>query len=760
MPDETKNVKNQKTNWYSFPSFEINDLNNEKVLSSLLKFINTLPFYVLVVDFCNNKYKTLLINDQMAKSIGTTVNEIIGKDIREYLEKEVKQKRLKYAKRMIETKQPQFFEDKKENRYFSNEFYPHVDKNGIIDYGLALVRDITRQKQEEQKKIGRKEAYYQSLIQNSMDIITVINKKEEITYISPSIKKILGYTPKERLGKNVFENVHPLDQEKLKKYFSEISSTSNPTKKIVIRIKDKQGKWHYLESIGNNQLNNPQINGLIINSRDITNRLKQEMEKNAILDNTSEIIAYHDLNHNIIWANKAYQKETGLSLEELIGRKCFHAWGLNQECKNCPTTKALQTGKSQQAVFSPDSQKNWPSHFKTWLIKADPVINENDQIIGVIELSYDITQQRRANEEIKRTKEYFEKLVNNTSEIIFTIDKNYRIILWNKTAENITGIKAKKIVGRDIRKIDNFENSSEITTFLNQRLNGQPATIDEIIIKTFFGSKRLVNVSPSIVKDQKNNITDVIFICNDITMKDATHGKLVTSRSYLIIDDTMETTFSIFNNLINANQKGLFITRMQYEKAIQHINKKHASIVLLSPTSMEAVKTIQSLKELKEQIKKFVTENKNGVICINRSDYLFTLYGYQDVLITLYDINDIIRKNKALFLFQVNNELLDKNQLQTLKEEFYSLPSKEIKQIFLDDRLFEMLRYIYEQNQSNNRVYQKNLCSQLSISKVTAQKRIDELINKGLILSKKQGRIKNLYITNKGKEMLRKGTSM
>ena len=59
---------------------------------------------------------------------------------------------------------------------------------------------------------------------------------------------------------------------------------------------------------------------------------ESEKEKTLILDNTVEIIAYYDISCCFQWANKAYQKATGLSLEELKGQICYQAWGLDKFC--------------------------------------------------------------------------------------------------------------------------------------------------------------------------------------------------------------------------------------------------------------------------------------------------------------------------------------------------------------------------------------------------------------------------------------------
>jgi len=751
---EGKDAK-QQSDQILIPSFELKDLNDKKILSTLLGFINKLPYLIIVLDFRKERYKTLLINEKMAKSLGKTVENIIGRNITEFIPT-ARNKRVEIAKRMIDTKKAQFFMDQREDRVFYNEFYPHLDKQGKVEYGIAIVRDITEQKKEEQQKINEKEAYYESLIENSMDLITVVNKSGIILYTSPSIQKLLGYKPSRRIGKKIFEIIHPEDLSSFTNYFNGMLTHPKLKNTIIFRIKDKKGTWHHFETIINNQIQNSEINGLIINSRDITKRFEQEREKNAILDSTSEIISYHDINHNIIWANKAYQKQTGLSLKELKGKKCYHAWGLDRVCAKCPISKALQTGKPHQGIMSPEQRKSWPSDYKTWLIKGDPVLDQDGNIIGAIELSYDITDRQKADEEIKRTKEQLEKLVNSAHELIFSVDKNYKITLWNQSAENFTGLKTTNMLGKDIRKITHFENANMLSEFLKNRFQGNISTIDKIEMNTLFGSKRTFGVSTSIIKDKDEKTTDVVFICKDITLMDVSYGQLIAGQSYLINDPEISSTLLLFNFVLGENKKGVLITRSQYENVIQHIDTKQISIAILSSHPIPKVKTIANLSSLKTYIKTVLNKDNNSIICLTRVDYLFTIFGFEPVLTTLYEINDIIRKNQAILLLQINNQLLNEKEVELLKEEYLPLPSKQIKEIYLDEKLIKLLSFIYEQNQSNLKAYQKNICNQLHISKVTAQKRIDDLIAKGLVFSKKQGRIKNLHITEKGKEFLKR----
>jgi PAS domain S-box-containing protein len=132
---------------------------------------------------------------------------------------------------------------------------------------------------------------------------------------------------------------------------------------------------------------------------------KEQIEslKPDILENAPVIIAVHDLDHNILWANKAYRDATGLSLKKIKGKKCYHAWGLDRLCKGCPVSKAMRTGKKQEAKLTPQNQEHWPPDQGGWLAKATPLKNSAGKIIGAIESAYDISESENYKTELEKT---------------------------------------------------------------------------------------------------------------------------------------------------------------------------------------------------------------------------------------------------------------------------------------------------------------------------------------------------------------------
>ncbi|MFA6293425.1 MAG: PAS domain S-box protein [Victivallales bacterium] len=149
------------------------------------------------------------------------------------------------------------------------------------------------------------------------------------------------------------------------------------------------------------------LTGSVHVAHDITERKlaekalsESEHEKRLILDNASELIAYHDTEQNLVWANQAYQTATK-PLAELKGRKCYSCWGLERLCVNCPVSESIRTGEPRGAELTPQNQPHWSADQCSWLVRAAPVKNSAGIVIGAIEIAHDITEKKRAEETLK-----------------------------------------------------------------------------------------------------------------------------------------------------------------------------------------------------------------------------------------------------------------------------------------------------------------------------------------------------------------------
>lgn len=154
---------------------------------------------------------------------------------------------------------------------------------------LVLLRDITGRMEVEKR--------FQELIENSSDIITLLDEDGVIRYQSPSIERILGYDQEEMLGEVAWDYVHPDDIEKVTEEFARGVNEPGYKTETEYRMKHKNGSWRVMESLGRNLLENPYVEGIVVNSRDVTERRRRERElrrTNKRLDEFASIVS-HDL---------------------------------------------------------------------------------------------------------------------------------------------------------------------------------------------------------------------------------------------------------------------------------------------------------------------------------------------------------------------------------------------------------------------------------------------------------------------------------
>ena len=364
--------------------------------------------------------------------------------------------------------------------------------------------------------------------------------------------------------------------------------------------------------------------------------------------------------------------------------------------------------------------------------------------------------KHKMENKLKKNRERLQNIINSTSEIIISLDKNNRVSTWNKAAELITGYKQKEVIRRHITKLDVFDKSQELLDNIKSICNGKRIGFDKLILKEKNGAKRIIRFSCPPDKSVKEQYNGVLFVGRDITRDIETHGKLLGGNSYLVPDKDNKSALYLFIDLTMSGYKGLFITRAALGDIGSMIPSKDIQVVLLKQNRLGGFENIQDLDGLTARIKKFSMDNTDSVILLDRVDYLLTNFSFEQFVKSLYQIDDIISENKSILLVHLDPLLLDTKQMAIIEKELHFIPSQKIEDVEIGDELYDILKLIYKQNQNNALVSFKKISREFSAVSKTTAKRLGTLENKGLIFIKKQGRLKTLHISGKGKTLLNK----
>jgi PAS domain S-box-containing protein len=379
-------------------------------------------------------------------------------------------------------------------------------------------------------------------------------------------------------------------------------------------------------------------------------------------------------------------------------------------------------------------------------------INKDEVMIIV----RDITSIKENQDQLVKNKDYLQTIINSASEIIFTIDKKNRIIIWNDSAKNLTGYKDKDIINKNLDKTNIIVNLKEFKSYLDEIIEKGKTKQFEIIINTKFKTKRIWTSSPSIIFDNPNEVKEILFICNDVTYEKESYSNIIFGRSYIFFDKGNDKIFNIFCKILNNQYTGLIITREITDKINETCEKRKIDLIKMSSID-KSINSIDNPDSLYELIEKKIKNDL--IIFIDRLDFFINLYSYQDVLKNLYKINDLVQKKKALLIIRLNPDSLSNEEIALLKEEFFEYGLGSFDEITIDRDLYKILEFINSRNEKNIIVTYKEIGLKFSISKITVTRKIEELISLNLVNSFKSGRTKILQLTDKGKTIIQNNLS-
>ncbi|HEX9163435.1 MAG TPA: PAS domain S-box protein [Thermoanaerobaculia bacterium] len=164
----------------------------------------------------------------------------------------------------------------------------------------TLMRDITG-RQIAEELLRNSEERFRALIENSSDIIAVVDAAGRVLYESPSAERILGFTSEELVGTSAFDRMHPDDRQRVRALFVAGLAESRAIGRIEYRTLHKDGSWRSCEAIGLNMLQDPAVRGIIVTARDVTERklIESELERERRVSGLGHLAATiaHEFNN-------------------------------------------------------------------------------------------------------------------------------------------------------------------------------------------------------------------------------------------------------------------------------------------------------------------------------------------------------------------------------------------------------------------------------------------------------------------------------
>jgi PAS domain S-box-containing protein len=124
-----------------------------------------------------------------------------------------------------------------------------------------------------------REARFRSLVQNSSDVVTVIDADNTIRFVSPAIERVLGWKVDDAVGKSVFGIVHHDDIPAVQAFIDRIRhDPATPSASDIWRCRNSAGEWRSIETVATCLMDDPAVQGIVLNTRDVSERMTLQAE--------------------------------------------------------------------------------------------------------------------------------------------------------------------------------------------------------------------------------------------------------------------------------------------------------------------------------------------------------------------------------------------------------------------------------------------------------------------------------------------------
>lgn len=295
---------------------------------------------------------------------------------------------------------------------------------------------------------------FESLVENGLDGVIIISATGETTYVSRSIKNILGYTPEEVMRMNVMDFVHPDDiKESQETILKAIENPGKPMRGRVERIRHKDGSWRWLDAVVTNMLHDPAINGIVDNFRDVTEQFLAEKKANESIERLLQAtkgakigIWEQDLTTNEIVADEIIAELYGLEKQSSVQE--LEAWLHFVHPDDRETVKRkLEEVVLLEADFHIDFRIIQPNgsirYLKSIAHLQKASKGKSARIIGT---NWDVTEAHNATEK-------FKNLVETAPDAMVIFDEGKTIKLVNSETEKMFGYSRSELIEEPFEKL-------------------------------------------------------------------------------------------------------------------------------------------------------------------------------------------------------------------------------------------------------------------------------------------------------------------
>ncbi|HVZ25085.1 MAG TPA: PAS domain S-box protein [Sediminibacterium sp.] len=404
--------------------------------------------------------------------------------------------------------------------FVSDRGYIIRDSNGKAIRMIGASNDISQRIQAE-KELVSSEKRFRSLVEKGSEIIVLHDRNGIIQYISPSSLTILGFHPEERVQHSGYENVHPEDIPVLRGRLEKLMAIPGAVSRAQWRHRHRDGSWRWMDGVATNLLEDPAVQAVVHNFRDITEqkeaeeRLLAEKESlDSFINSLPGIFYCFDKNGRFIRWNRNLADVSGYTDTEIAAMHPLQFIAeADKPLVSSKIAEVFEKGFAEtEAAFQLQNGFTIPYYFngKMVLLKGEPCL---------VGMGLDITVRKQNEEKLQ----LLQSVVTNANDGVLITEAwpiegtGPKIVYVNEAFSRIVGFSADELLGATPRVLQGKDTDRAKLTQIREALLTQKPVQLELLNYRKDGTPFWTYISISPVKNNLGECTHFISIQNDIT---------------------------------------------------------------------------------------------------------------------------------------------------------------------------------------------------------------------------------------------------
>ncbi|MBB4638016.1 PAS domain S-box protein [Longimicrobium terrae] len=318
---------------------------------------------------------------------------------------------------------------------------------------ITVIRDVTDAKTA-QRALQESEERFRRMVANTYDIITLLEADGSVRYENDAMTRLLGWTSEERVGRSIADNIHPDDLPVVREALSRIVATPGQAVTVEYRYRAKDGTLHYLESVGRTMSEHTAAEGVVANSRDVTEsravqRALKESEEHfrTLIENSSDVATINDaVTGAVLYASPAAEVVLSWTPDELEGTTAA-------DFVHPDDVHAVHE-RMQELLLDPSQPQTMRYRHRRrdggWMVLETTarIVVTPDGDYRMVANARDVTDRTRAEEALRRNEEHFRALIENAQDIVLILDATGRMTYLSPPIERILGWSPAELTDR------------------------------------------------------------------------------------------------------------------------------------------------------------------------------------------------------------------------------------------------------------------------------------------------------------------------